>query len=142
MFFGYKLFENQEPALKLLESLPNVNLKGIYGSFEELPTDEYMVFLFTSTNEGMPNVLLEAGLAGLPVVATAVGGVPELIDSPTGYSINPNASESDYIEAIRNIHANPLAARKKAQNLQELVLERHSWENFKKTLSTIPDYLT
>lgn len=38
------------------------------------------IFLFTSTKEGFPYAILEAGNAGLPVVATAVGGIPEVID--------------------------------------------------------------
>jgi len=37
------------------------------------------VFLFPSTKEGLPYVLLEAGLAETPVVATTVGGIPEII---------------------------------------------------------------
>jgi glycosyltransferase involved in cell wall biosynthesis len=41
--------------------------------------------LLTSDNEGMPVSLIEAGLAGLPVVATRVGGVPEVVeDEVTG----------------------------------------------------------
>lgn len=38
------------------------------------------IFLMPSISEGLPYVLLEAGLAQLPIIATAVGGIPEIVD--------------------------------------------------------------
>jgi glycosyltransferase involved in cell wall biosynthesis len=47
------------------------------------------IFLLPSLKEGMPYVLLEAGLARLPVIATKVGGVSEIIVPETGMLIEP-----------------------------------------------------
>lgn len=48
------------------------------------------IFLLPSITEAMPYVILEAGASGLPIIATAVGGIPEVIeDMKTGILLQP-----------------------------------------------------
>jgi glycosyltransferase involved in cell wall biosynthesis len=58
------------------------------------------VLVLTSDHEGTPNVVMEAMSAGLPVVATRVGGVPELVQhGETGFIEDP-ADEDAMVAAL------------------------------------------
>ncbi len=65
------------------------------------------VFVLSSLNEGLGRVLLEAMAAGRPVVATKVGGVPEVVkDGITGILVPPSDPE-EMSSAIMKILTNP-----------------------------------
>lgn len=58
------------------------------------------VLVLPSTSEGLPLVLVEAMSQGLPVVATAVGGIPEVIENRVSGLLVPPDSPDDLAEAI------------------------------------------
>jgi sugar transferase (PEP-CTERM/EpsH1 system associated) len=58
------------------------------------------VFLLTSVSEGIPVTVLEAMAAGVPVVATAVGGVPELIRHEESGLLAPAGDAAGLADAL------------------------------------------
>jgi glycosyltransferase involved in cell wall biosynthesis len=57
----------------------------------------------TSDNEGLPMVLLEALTLGVPVVAHAVGGLPEVLAGVTGQRLVSEHTAAGYAEAIAGL---------------------------------------
>ena len=65
------------------------------------------IFTLTSEKEGLPYAILEAGLAGLPVVATNVGGIPEIIrDMESGIVVRAKDMK-EIADALRYLLAHP-----------------------------------
>jgi glycosyltransferase involved in cell wall biosynthesis len=61
------------------------------------------VLVLTSRTEGLPGVAIEAGLCGLPVVATHVGGVPEIVlDGASGILV-PRGDDAAIAEGLRAV---------------------------------------
>jgi len=69
-------------------------------------------FALTSRSEGTPQAVLEASIAGLPVVATRVGGLPELIeDGRTGVLFTPGDEDALTRALLEMIQNKELARR-------------------------------
>ena len=65
------------------------------------------VFTLTSITEALPYALLEAGQAGLPIIASGVGGIPEIIDDMlNGILVRPKEPE-EISKAIDYLIQNP-----------------------------------
>ena len=69
------------------------------------------VFLLTSIKEGLPYVLLEAGTAGVPIIATDISGVREIVlHNFTGLLAHPGASD-EIARLIERLQQEPSLAR-------------------------------
>jgi glycosyltransferase involved in cell wall biosynthesis len=62
--------------------------------------DKLSMLVIPSRSEGLPNVLLEALRKDLPVAATTVGAIPEVIDSPLAGALCEPGSAAQLADAI------------------------------------------
>jgi glycosyltransferase involved in cell wall biosynthesis len=80
------------------------------------------VFVLPSRSEGMPLVLLEAMASGLPIVATRVGGIPEIVQNDIGWLCQPDDPYA-LVAAMRDAARSPDLARRGAA-AAKLALDR------------------
>jgi len=85
------------------------------------------VLVLSSRTEGTPIVLFEAMSACIPIVATAVGGVPDVVSEREALLVAPEAPEQ-LAEAIRAVRAMPEAAAARARAAQQRLLRDFSME--------------
>jgi glycosyltransferase involved in cell wall biosynthesis len=118
--------EDLEPYQRLVHPGQRVEFRGRLDHTEvlELMASCYL-FVLPSRTEGVPRVLVEAMGAGRPVVATAVGGIPSLVqDEVTGLLVPP---EDDHAleTALRRLLADPALATRLGEAGREHA--RHSF---------------
>jgi glycosyltransferase involved in cell wall biosynthesis len=90
-----------------------------------------------SHSEGSPYVLLEAMAAGLPVVATAVGGVPEMVEDEESALLVPAREPRELARAMARVLTDEALARRLASNAARLVATRYSPESYVNSLLEI-----
>lgn len=82
------------------------NASALFAAFD--------VFVLSSRTEGTPITVLEAVAAGVPVVATSVGGVPEMFSQESLMLVPPGRPEA-ISAAVRDIFSDPAAARARSE---------------------------
>jgi sugar transferase (PEP-CTERM/EpsH1 system associated) len=93
-------------------------------------------FVLPSLAEGVSNTILEAMATGLPVVATRVGGNPELVDDGVTGQLVPSADSEAMATAILGYFDDPATARRHARAARQATVQRFSLDRM------IRDYLS
>jgi len=86
------------------------------------------IFVLSSVKEGLPYVIFEAMQAKLPIIATAVGGIPEMIENNVnGLLISP-ADPHEISDSINKILNNPELGNKLSENAYQTVNQKFSFQ--------------
>lgn len=83
--------------VRFLGEVPNGELPRLYGAAD--------VVALASSREGLPNVALEAMACGAPIVATDVGGIPEVVQQPLAGRLVQRRAPHAFAEAIQSVLA-------------------------------------
>lgn len=137
---------NSEVYQKLKNLIRNLNIEKylyLYGAVSGKEKIKLLkashIFVFPSYAEGFPNALLEAMAAGLPVVSTTVGAIPELIeDGRNGFLISPG-DLANLKEKLLTLLENETLRRKMGEENMRKVRENYDIEIIAQRLSSIYD---
>lgn len=90
---------SQHEAVEYLGYVPDEELTEFYNSLK--------LFVLPTDSEGLPNVALESMACGTPVLATSVGGLPDLItDGENGFLMEGNSSSDIKSNISRALNSN------------------------------------
>jgi glycosyltransferase involved in cell wall biosynthesis len=81
-----------------------------------------------SIYEGLPTVLLEAMACGLPVVATNIGGIRDIISSNINGLLIPPRSPEKMAKMVELLWTDESLRKKLGDNARETILEKYTWE--------------
>jgi glycosyltransferase involved in cell wall biosynthesis len=118
--------ENPEYAEELRQEVFRLRLNGRVSFVEEVPQVELAnqmrrsrVFVLPTYSEGLPRVVFEAMATGVPVIATAVSGIPEIIQNEiTGFLVPPGDEEA-LAERLRWVLKHPQEAKAMGHRARE-----------------------
>jgi sugar transferase (PEP-CTERM/EpsH1 system associated) len=129
-------------ALAISLGLSNVRFLGNRDDVERVLA-AFDVFVLSSSSEGLSNTIQEAMAAGLPVVATRVGGADELVDEPHTGLLVPPGNPGALADAIGSLVDDPVrrgsmgaAARRRAESVFALDVMIREYERLYLSLGT------
>ena len=132
IYIGRDSFEKGIDILKKIEK--NIDGKVVYCT--DLSWNETMkklkesaILVVPSRMESIPQVIKEAFYLKIPVIATNVGGISELIENEkTGILVESENSQS-LLDEINNLLKNSILQEQLSENSHKFIIENYTWES-------------
>ena len=108
----------------------NIRFNGSLATFDTIPVERYAAFLYSSFDDGLAPVVIDMAMRGVPVVASGVGGMSDLVDADTGWLIENYREPSCYVEALGQMRRNLVDVARRVTNMATRVRHHHSWNQY------------
>jgi len=95
------------------------------------------VFVLSSRSEAFPNAIVEAMMSGLPVVASSVGGIPELVEDGRTGRLVPPGDAAHLAAAVIDILDHPDRAMQMGQTARRRIEEQYSFDRMVHQFETL-----
>lgn len=95
------------------------------------------VMIFPSFTEGLPNVILEGMLYGMPIISRATGGIPEVIENGINGYITESFDSTVFTEFLVNVATNGTLFKQMAEANNRIALQRFTSEKVKERIIRI-----
>ena len=138
--YGESVLGNDDMA-EQIQAVANIRFCGPFHGFDTIPSAPYALFLYTSSWDGLPNVLLEAMSSGLLVLASDVGGISEIVTKDTGILIHDFDQAGEYARMIRVVLENPDFYHDIARTGCQRIRQNFTRPAFLESLQTAAGYL-
>jgi len=132
LYLGRDSFEKGIDILKSIENKINANV--IYCtnvSWEEamIELQRSSILIIPSRIESIPQTIKEAYYFKTPVIATNVGGIPEIIDNDKTGILIPTEDPLALIDSVNSLLIDDLKIKTLTNNAYKFVLTNYSWDN-------------
>lgn len=116
-----------EQLVKDLRLSSRVIFTGVRAQMEKY-LQAASLFVFTSRLEGLPNVILEAMASSLPIIATSIAGIQEIIEAPKQGILYPPGDREALLRSLRDCLDHPEEGKRRGRAAREKILENYALE--------------
>lgn len=138
--YGDTVLESLDKVISELKTLKNIVMEGAFDGVESLPFNEFPVFLYTSQWDGTPTIVIAAASASIPIVASCVGGVNDIVKESTGFPVRDIENVAEYVNNLHYVLENFHEAEMRAVAAMKYVENEHSQSEFEFSLLNTEGY--
>ena len=120
------------------EDMPeNVTHGGEFFNIDELPIKVCFAFLYTSKFDGTPNILLEIGSRGLPIVTPNIGGIAGYLGDRWQLYVEHPEDIEGYVRHLKKLRTNAKLGQTLATKQRSILKKERSFKEFVRSVDAL-----